>query len=165
MNIADLIHTTFLLWKYKKDEVENNFRRKGDFKTANRYRECRMFNGEESLMELVEKCFSPQGIEFMVNNGFPTKQIFEKFAPYLSDNSGIYINQGNIEISDCKDTILLVGNTHAKISCGLLKSYTIIILHGSSAQIESSGYAVVRIHKDATSSALCHQKENSLIFN
>jgi len=45
----------------------------------------------------------------------------------------------------------LVGNTQAEIKCDQTALYRIILMHGASAEIEASGYSVVKIERDENS--------------
>lgn len=113
---------------------------------------CEMFTGEETLAELVDLIFMPQGREFMLANQFPTIHTFRKFKPYKPERYGVYIDSGNITIND-PGKVFLVGNTHAEIFCRQTIANNIVMMHGAEAEIYAGGYSVVKVESDRKSNA------------
>ena len=58
--------------------------------------------------------FSPQGAEFLTTYNFPDIATFRKFKKYHPERFGVYIDCGEIAISDAKN-VFLVGNTTARL--------------------------------------------------
>ncbi|TXD47332.1 hypothetical protein [Polaribacter sp. IC073] len=104
---------------------------------------CGLFTGKESLDEVVALLFSPKGIEFCVESGFPSLNDFERADKEFLREKGIYVNEGSIEIKN-KETVLVAGNTNAILKYNdTEKAYNVILMHGAKAQIIADNYAVV----------------------
>lgn len=123
----------------------------GNFELAEKLDACKMFTGNESLEDLVALMFTPQGIEFLTHlgGGFPDLSVFRKFKRFSPDRSGIYIDCGEITLSN-PENAFLVGNTIASIHYDELKSKRLVMMHGAKASVEASGWAVVKIDTDGT---------------
>lgn len=105
---------------------------------------CCKIDDVDNYTHLAELFFSAQGREFCQRNNFPTleqfKQVKEEILPY-----NIFIDKGDIEISNTHK-IALIGSTHAKIKArGVDSVHLIILMHGATADIEVTNYAVVKI--------------------
>lgn len=141
-----LIKSTHIKWREVKNYAAKRCRRALP-ELARQLDNCQMFTGEENLSELVQLMFTPQGREFMLANQFPTLTIFRKFKPYNPEQLGVYIDSGNITLTD-PGNIFIVGKTTAEIYCRKTQSNNIIMMHGAKAKINASGYSVVRIESD-----------------
>lgn len=146
--MQELVNSTQKDWLEAKHRAAERCRRKYP-EVAQRLEECQMFKGDESLKELSELIFSPQGREFMLANDFPGIETLRKFKPYHPERFGIYIDSGKMEITD-PGRCLVAGDTQIRIICRETKANNIILMHGAKADVEASGYSVVRIEKDRT---------------
>lgn len=117
---------------------------------AKKLDECKMFTGEETLPELADLLFSPQGKEFMLANKFPNLATFRKFLPYHPEQYKIYIDCGCIKLED-PGRCLLVGNTQANIICKATQMNNIILMYGARTEIKCYEYALIKIEKDTKS--------------
>lgn len=93
---------------------------------------------------LVKLFFSPQGQEFCETNNFPTHSYFKVIKKDVKPHN-VFVDCGQISIFNTPQ-IALVGKTHAKIKVsGLDSVYTVMLMHGATAEIEASDYAVLKI--------------------
>ena len=99
---------------------------------------------------MISLMFSAQGAEFLTTYGFPDIETFRMFKKYHPERFGVYIDCGKINLLGVQRAFL-VGNTQAEIKCDETALYRIILMHGASAEIEASGYSVVKIEKDGVS--------------
>lgn len=137
-------------WVEAKAEAQSECERKANFEMANKLAICSMFHGDEDLESLIKLMFSPQGAEFLTTYGFPDIAIFRKFKKYHPEKYGVYIDCGEIEISEPKKAFV-VGNTLATIKCRETAGNRIILMCGAKATVIASGYSVVKIEKDESS--------------
>lgn len=146
-----LIRETHILWKKAKERAAERCRATLP-QVALKLDECQMFQGNESLAEIAELMYSPQGREFMTATQFPSLETFRRYVPFAPEQYDIWIDCGKTEMEN-PERCIIVGDTQVKITCNGLKAYTIILMHGATADITASGYAVVHVEKDRTSKA------------
>ena len=137
-------------WQKAKDQARRICLERGKSELADRISVCTMFKGTETLEEMISLMFSAQGAEFLTTYGFPDIETFRMFKKYHPERFGVYIDCGKINLSGVQRAFL-VGNTQAEIKCDETALYRIILMHGASAEIEASGYSVVKIEKDGVS--------------
>lgn len=111
---------------------------------------CDKFKGNETIEELVELLYSPQGREFCIDNEFPTLDVLRKFKKLGVERYGIYIDAGAIRVSG-RTHIFLIGDTTASIKCTDTKRYQVYLMHGAFARIEAYDYAAVHYEHDTQS--------------
>lgn len=105
---------------------------------------CDKINDVDGWTSLVGLFFTSQGQEFCEEHNFPTIETFRKIKDNVSAH-GVYVDCGNIELPSQPHTCL-VGDTHATIKAsGVKHIHTILLMHGASATINASNYAVVRV--------------------
>jgi hypothetical protein len=98
-----------------------------------------------SLEELAALFFSPQGREFCLRHGFPGRDLWTSIKMCCPDIArlGIYVDAGNITVSLSGPTAL-IGDTHATATTSDDAClYRVVAMHGASAIVTASGYAVV----------------------
>ena len=137
-------------WRRAKVLASASCIRQGKRDVAEKLNVCNMFKGTESMEEMIPLMFSAQGAEFLTTYGFPDIETFRMFKKYHPERFGVYIDCGKINLSGVQRAFL-VGNTQAEIKCDETALYRIILMHGASAEIEASGYSVVKIEKDGVS--------------
>ncbi len=150
-------------WVKHKMLAQKSCEQNADYGTARKLNLCAMFKGNETLEELIALMFSPQGAEFLTTYDFPDIATFRKFKKYHPERLGVYIDCGNIAISEPKKAFM-VGNTTAQIKCDKTQSNRIIAMCGASVSVEASGYAVVKIEKDSSSKVTYSSKDHSKIL-
>lgn len=107
---------------------------------------CNKVENADNIAELVELFFSPQGIEFCMKNKFPKLSTFREVKdeilkyPLFIDSDAIYRQNDAI--------IGLIGKTRADLKFDQ-NNYvnTVILMHGATAHIKASNYAVLNIVK------------------
>ena len=62
-------------WKVAKDAAQAKYEKSYQYEMARKLEACKMFTGEESMEEMINLMFSPQGAEFLTENNFPTSLI------------------------------------------------------------------------------------------
>ena len=106
---------------------------------------CDKFNGSEDLQGIIQLFKSPQGLEFCINNHFPHISTLRQFKPYNVGRYGIYIDAGEITLSN-PGLVLLIGNTTATLNCSSNKARNeVVLMHGAKAVINASEWSVTFI--------------------
>lgn len=150
-------------WQKAKAQAERYCLEHGKGELAKKLSICQMFRGDESLEDMVSLMFSAQGSEFLTRFSFPDIATFRKFLKYNPERLGVYIDKGEIALRGEKN-IFVVGNTTARIKCDETALYRIILMHGASADIEASGYAVLNIEKDGVSGYKIKVSDNAKVM-
>lgn len=148
--MQQLIKSTFEKWQSVKKYAAERCRHANMLDVAQQLDNCRMLTGEETLPELIEKMFEPQGYEFMLANSFPSLSNFRKFKKYNPEQYGVYIDCGDIELTD-PGNVFLIGHTFANIQCLRTQRNKIIMMHGASLNLIAAGYSVTHIEADRKS--------------
>lgn len=139
-----LIRHIYKEWKSVKKRAQQECENSALFNMAEQYRACCMFKGTEDIEQVVRLFTSPQGVEFCQRYNFPDIQTLRKFKQYDVDRFGVFIDAGGIALNNVR-RVVLVGDTHATITCGNTWRYEIIMMHGAKAEVNASGWAVVSI--------------------
>lgn len=125
---------------------------------------CKRTDGITSAEQLAALFFSPQGREFCLKHNYPTLAMWREIKAQIPglENLGIYIDADAISLQN-KECIALVGQTRADAKFDKNNSvFHVLVLHGASAQIDASKYAVFEVETDATGTATIH-KDNTAI--
>lgn len=105
---------------------------------------CDKICGVTDYASLVKLFFSPQGQEFCEANNFPTHSYFKAIKNDVKPYN-VFVDCGDMTIANIPH-IALVGKTHANIRLsGLDSVYTVMLMHGATAHVEASNYAVIKI--------------------
>lgn len=105
---------------------------------------CQKLDKISDYRSLVWAFFSPQGIEFCEKHNYPGIETFRAIKDYVK-NRGVYVDRGDVSLKGQRH-ICLVGNTHATIEAqGVKCVHTVILMHGATATIHASNYAVIKI--------------------
>ena len=134
-------------WKVAKDAAQAKYEKSYQYEMARKLEACKMFTGEESMEEMIRLMFSPQGAEFLTENNFPDIATFRRFKKYHPEQFGVYIDAGEISLSEAKN-VFLVGTTTARLKYAQTQGNRLILMCGATARIEASGYCVLKIEKD-----------------
>lgn len=124
---------------------------------------CEAFSEAKSVKDIVEQLFSPQGVEFCLKFRFPTLDVYREFDKEELKQNGVYVDCGEIELTDPK-RVFLVGDTKAIIRCAKTQNNNIYLMHGASASIIASGYAIVRTESDKKSHISYIQNEHAKVL-
>lgn len=104
---------------------------------------CSLFTGRERTVEDIVALFtSPKGLEFCIEHHFPNMATLRLFKPYGVERFGIYIDAGAITLTN-PSRVILIGRTSATVECDTLDEHKVVLLHGASAVINASRWAVV----------------------
>lgn len=160
--MEDLIKSTFKKWIEAKRYAANRCRHTMP-ELASKLDECQMFTGEEDLRSLIDLMFEPRGREFMLANSFPTLATLRLFKKYQPEQYNVFIDSGQIEISN-PERCFLIGKTRAVVKCNELLANNIILMHGAEADVFASGFAVVHIEKDRKSNCNVSTNDNARIL-
>ena len=145
-----LIKSIHADWAAAKAKAETRCRRAGKIELADKLATCDMFLGIETLPELVKLIFSPRGIEFMTAFDFPCIETFRKFKPYNPELYGVYIDSGNIRLSEARE-VFLIGDTTAELKYRQTARNRVYLMCGAKATIIASGYSVIKTESDRKS--------------
>lgn len=124
---------------------------------------CKAFKGG-TLEQLAEQLFTPQGVEFVMKTGYPRLYEFREIQKQTDlKKYGIYVDAGEISLTE-KRKVFLIGNTVAKITYRELAKNNVYLLHGAKADINASGYAVIKVEQDSSSSVESEATEKAVIL-
>lgn len=149
-------------WRKAKARAAQLCIRAGHADAAQKLRVCTMFHGDETLEELVELLFTPQGIEFMSSFNFPTLSIFRQFKKYDTQRLGVFIDAGEITLEEVQ-RVLLIGNTTATLKYSQTRAINVCALHGATAMIDAAGYSVVKVDADRRSKVHTTVKDHAFV--
>lgn len=136
---------------------------KGIYQDGKALGACSAFSEAKSVKEIVDELFTPQGIEFCLKLRFPTLDVFRQFDKEEVKQYGVYIDCGDIELSD-PQRAFLVGNTKATIKCAKLQNNSIYLMHGASVSVIASGFAIVRVEGDKKSHISYIQNDHAKVL-
>jgi hypothetical protein len=125
---------------------------------------CALFTGEESSLKDICVLFrSAQGMEFCMKHHFPNISTLRLFKQYNPEQYGIYIDAGQITLTD-PDKVVLIGNTTANINCRQLKGHNVYLLRGAKAVINATGWSVTNVQAEPGCKIIKNTSENAIIL-
>lgn len=136
---------------------------KGIYQDGKALGACSAFSEAKSVKEIVDELFTPQGVEFCLKLRFPTLDVFRQFDKEEVKQYGVYIDCGEIELTDPKRAFL-VGNTKATVKCTKTQSNSIYLMHGASVSVVASGFAIVRVECDKKSHISYIQNDHAKVL-
>ncbi len=158
-----LVKTIQKKWLSAKQKAVKLCESQGKLTLAKKIAECEMFRGNESLEELINLMFSPQGIEFLTTFNFPDVATFRKFKKYHPEQYGVYIDKGEISLVEPRRAFL-IGDTIAEILFEETAGNRVNLMCGARATITARGYSLIRIEKDAFSEVKVNAEEHSKVM-
>ena len=123
---------------------------------------CDTFEGR-TLDKLIEQLFTPQGLEFVMKNAYPDLDTFRKFKKYDTEKLGVYIDCGDITLTD-PERVFLIGDTRATLNFTQTRAYKVRLMFGAKATVNASGYSVVSVGKDRMSRVEVNTSDSALIL-
>ena len=125
---------------------------------------CGGFTEATSIREIVEKLFTPQGVEFCIKRGFPSLELFRRLGA-IEDGEplGVYIDCGDITLED-PQRAFLVGNTRARITYTETQRNGLYMMHGAKATVIAGGYSVTCIECDKRSQVHVEKSGNAVML-
>lgn len=157
-----LIKTIYANWLKAKSKAQRLCERAGQDDMAAKIAECKMLTGSESLSELVDVIFSPQGAEFMTTFCFPDVKLLRRFIPFYPERYGVYIDAHEIELDNVR-RVCLIGDTTARLSYTKTQGNKVVLMHGAHADIVATGYSVVRVESDKYSVANVMATDHAIV--
>lgn len=158
-----LIKSVHADWLKAKSRAQQRCERAGHHEMAAKLAACDMFTGSETLPELIDKMFAPQGVEFMTTFGFPDMNTFRRFIPYHPEQYGVFIDAREIALTDVS-RVYLIGNTSARLNYATTQGNKVVAMHGAHADITAAGYSVVKVERDKFSTVNTSSTEHAIIM-
>ena len=124
---------------------------------------CGLFSGKEGLPEVARLFTSAPGREFCLSSNFPMLEDIRLFKDLHPEQYGIYIDAGEITLHDPK-TAVLIGDTTATVHCNKCQNNTIVTMHGATATVLTSGWAVVRIEAGKGTNIAHRVTDNAIVL-
>ncbi len=104
---------------------------------------CGLAEGIENLKGAVRMLFTSQGREFAIKTGFPTLAFLREHREELNAIRGVYIDTGLVRAHG-EHEVLVAGEAAVTFFADSPDAiYKVIAMHGATACIRGSGYAVV----------------------
>lgn len=159
-----LIKSIYVQWKLAKGQAQRECENRALFNLAEKYRECSMFKGNETLEQIISLYKSPRGLEFCMGYHFPSIETLRLFKNGHPERFGVYIDAGEVILNNPVQKILLIGNTTGKITCTETRRYEIALLHGASATFNADGWSVVAIEAETGCGIIKNSQGNAIIL-
>lgn len=163
MEASELIKRIHSQWLIAKERRRERCAASNKSDVAHRLEICNMFKGTEDIAELARLFTSPQGVEFCLAANFPNLATFRLFKSYDIERYGFYIDAGNITLKNPKSAVL-IGKTIATIECNTCAAHSIITMHGASATVLASGWAVVHTEAGISTNIVRRATDHAIIL-
>lgn len=163
MEATDIIKSIHSQWLVAKEQRRQRCEASNMGEVARKLAECDMFKGTEDLAELAALFKTPQGEEFCLASNFPNLATFRALRKFDTRRFGFYIDAGAIRLKN-PETAVLIGKTNATIECDTCANHTIITMHGATATVLASGWAVVRTEAGASTNIIRRTSDNAIIL-
>lgn len=150
-------------WLNAKRITEDRCRTEGDVVLADKLASCNLFNGDESLEMLVDKAFSPEGLEFIKLANFPPLETLRRFKKANPEPLGVYIDCDEIHLTDTP-RLILAGETEATIDYETLQTNRLIALHGAKVTVNAYCHTVIKIITDGQSEVIVNHSKDAIII-
>lgn len=163
MEAKEIIERLHRQWLIAKEQRRQRCEASHMNVVAEKLAACNIFKGTEDIAGIARLFTSPQGVEFCLAANFPnlaTLRLFKRFNP---ERYGIYIDAGSITLNNPK-TAVLIGRTTATVKCDTCENHTVITMHGATATVLASGWAVVRTEAGASTSIIRRATDNAIIL-
>lgn len=158
-----LIKDIYAQWKSAKKLAQEECENRSLFNMAEKYRECSMLNGTESIEEALKLFITPQGIEFCTKHAFPAIEMCRRFKGPTAESLGVFIEQ-NVSARNLP-MVFLVGKCHAELEYDDNTSgHQVILMHGASAHIKASDWAVVYVNTEGGGEATVEIADNAKVL-
>lgn len=163
MEVKELIRQIHRQWLIAKEDRAQKCQAAGLTDVARKLTECSLFKGTEDIAGMAKLLTSTQGLEFCLAANFPTLQSFRLFKPYKLEQYGIYIDAGTITLKNPKIAILL-GKTVATVECDTCERHSVVTMHGASATVLASGWAVVFTNSGVSTNIVRRTADHAIIL-
>ncbi len=163
MESKEIIERIHRQWLITKEQRRQKCEARNMDEVARKLAACDLFKGTEDIPELARLFTSPQGLEFCLAANFPNLGTFRLFKPFKPERYDFYIDAGDITLHNPK-TAVFIGRTTATIHCNKCQSSTIVTMHGATATVLASGWAVVRIEAGPETTVVRRNSDNAIIL-
>lgn len=163
MNEKEIITRIYCQWRVAKEQRRRRCEAAGLFDMAKKLAACDLFKGEETPEEAARLFLSPEGTEFCLAANFPSLATFRLLKQCDLARYGVYIDAGVITLEN-PETAVLVGRTLATIRCDTCRMHTVVTMHGASANVIATGWAVVRTETGVSTNITRRAAENAIIL-
>lgn len=143
--MEELVKKMHTRWLAMKERILRECDERSLRYLAEEYRNCKLFNGTEDLKELVGLMTSPQGSEVCLTYQFPDIADLRQVKAFSPERYGLYIDAGEITLRN-PEKVVFAGRTSATVIYDGLERYEAFLMHGATAAINASGWAVVKVH-------------------
>lgn len=124
---------------------------------------CPMLTGKEDINGLIDLFFTPQGIEFCTKHSFPDMGVLRQLKERYNLNKEVFIDT-ELKMKNPSRVALFGSGTIAELEYdGSAERYEVVVMHGATAKIKASGYAVVIINNTGGVVETC-VNDNALIL-
>lgn len=163
MEAKEIIEQIHRQWLVAKEQRRQRCEVTGMSNVAEKLAACDMFKGTEDIAGLTRLFATPQGLEFCLAANFPNLATFRLFKRFDPAKYGFYIDAGNITLKNPKTAVLL-GRTIATVVCDTCANHTVVTMHGATATVIASGWAVVRIEAGVSTSIIRRVSDHAIIL-
>ncbi len=134
------------------------------FKNLGISKDCDWFDSEKlhSLDDLVRVLFHPQGVQFCIENNFPSLGILRHFKHLNVETLNVYIDAGEVKLHN-PSRVYLIGETSATITCDKGRS-NIMLMHGAKASVVASKWSVAIIQNTEDCEVDIDIKDRAKVF-
>lgn len=125
---------------------------------------CDLLRTNMTLSELCHLMHSPQGIEFLLKS-IPTIEMWRYLAEEYQEtlvSNHIYLDSGLVELDGTPKSVIALGRTTLLARPDQLDLYHYTALHGASAEVRATGWAVVRVETDNESHSLVVTEDRAI---
>lgn len=158
-----LIEDIHSQWVQAKMQAQEECENRSLFNMAEKYRVCSMFKGTETVEEVLALFTTPQGIEFCTKHSFPSIEMCRKFKGATAERLGIFV-ESDARIANLP-IVVLVGSCHAELEYNDPdKRHQVILMHGASASIKASNWAVVFVNNASDGSVEIEATDNAKVL-
>lgn len=163
MEYSELLRNLYTQWRAAKELRRIHCERCNRADVAQRLAVCELFKGTENIEQLARVFTSPQGLEFCLATAFPNISTFRLLKTFKPERFGVYIDAGQITLRN-PETAVLIGRTNATIYCDTCSRHEVVAMHGATATVLASKWAVVRAQSGAGSNIVRRTTDNAVIL-
>ena len=163
MDYNELLRSIHAQWRAAKELRRARCEQCNRADVAQRLAVCELFKGTEDIKQLAEVFTSPQGLEFCLASGFPNIATFRLLKAFKPERFGVYIDAGQITLRN-PQVAILIGRTNATIYCDMCQRHEVATMHGATATILASKWAVAHAQSGAGSNIVRRTTENAVIL-
>ena len=133
------------------------------FRKAKELGVCGRLHGTEDKKRLLRLLCTPQGVEFCTKNLFPDIAMCRVFKGELAEKMGVFV-ETDVTAQNLP-FVFLVGKCHAELEyTDSKKLHQVILMHGATANIKASNWAVVSVNTDGGGSVNIEETDRAKVI-